>query len=410
MSPEQVASMAKGIFEGGLFGIRGRRQAAQYELERRDHIAGLDIGVDELIASTADPDEARAWRDRFESAKELALSHDELQQREGLNQLSTMATAVQAAVDRRHKAQEDFVIEEARTLRTQHTEAMKPMRELQANMEQLNALLADPEFNQNLPINRGTLISLLRSSTRQMLSDPEDFADALMGAGGGGLIASLVKFAGGAMAAEDFNFTKDDYGRLARAMYTFNEKRYRTTVAPIAAQAAALEQVSGKLDFLPQGYSLTQYVTGPPEEFENPLKGDYGVGFENTRTAPLETARDALSSMFEDSPSSEGEAGARAAVASPNFSGVTDADAPWLDRVLGITGPGIQLNSMINTAAELGGTVRANPDTGALYSFFDDGRREELHTSKLQRSYVLNALKAASSGKRPQRAKGAIRR
>src|SRR5687767_1220406 len=139
--------MAGGIFArgggGGIFGARReRRMLEAAELERRQTIGGLDIGVDELIGSTADPAEAAAWRDQFDSNRELALSNDPEQQRAGLQNLAGMATAVREAVDRRKNRQADFVIEHARELRGRHQKAVEPMRELQSNMEQLNALLS----------------------------------------------------------------------------------------------------------------------------------------------------------------------------------------------------------------------------------------------------------------------------
>lgn len=389
----------------GLFTPRRRAERILEEraAERREQIGGLDIGLDELLASTADPAEAKAWQDQFNSYRGMALSDDGELQREGLDGLAKMAEGIRGAVDRRQQAQSEFVIEQARELREQHQRAVAPMRELQSNMEQLNQLLADPEFNQNLPINRGYLLELLKGSTRQMLSDPEDFADALTQSGGGGLISSLVRFAGGVMAAEDFNFTKEDYARLARAMYTFNEQRYQKTVAPLEMQAAALEQAAGGLGFLPPGYSLTQYVTGSPEKFENPLQGDYGAGFAPTvSTPPLEQAGEtALEALGLDNPESDPER----AAAGPQFGGVPRSQVGVLTRLFGYEDQISAMNRRIEELGAGGATIKADPETGGLFAIYQDGRREEIATSRLQKSYVLEGLKA---GQRSVR--GVIRR
>jgi hypothetical protein len=383
-----------GIFdrnEPGIFGNRrARRMAAEYEAERRETVAGLDIGVDELIASTADPEEAAVWRDQFESYKELALSNDEIQQRAGITGLSTMAGQVQAAVDRRHEAQQGFIIEHARELRGRHLKATEPMRELQANMEQFNALLSDPEFDQNMALNRGTLIGLLESSTRQMLSDPEDMADALMNAGGGGLIGALVGIAGGTLAAKDFDFRKDDYARIAKAMYTFNEKRYAATVAPLELEAAALEEAAGGLDFLPPGYSLTQFITGPPETFESPFAESY-TGAERAPSVPAPSGIGDVLETLSRGPETNPDA------ATEPFGDVRMDALSWFDNALGADTVGLELKAKIAELTGQGATVRADPATGALFATYGDGRREAVPTTTVGRSIVRRSLGAAGT-------------
>lgn len=387
----------------GVFGARReRRDLAAAELERVDTIEGLDIGIDELLTSEADPQAAAGWRDQFESYKELALSHDEVQQREGLNGLSSMATAVRGAVDRRRASQQEFIIGSARELRADTMRAKQPMRELQANAEQLNELLADPDFEQNLPLNRGRLMTLLESTGRQMLTDPADMADALMRAGaGGGLVGSLISAAGGALDAQDFDFTKEDYARIARASYTFNAKRYERTVAPLELQAAALDEAAAGLDFLPRGYSLTQYVTGPAESFQNPLAARY----EDNATAPApaaKTALDALGGLLSGTAPQAAAAAESASdpdAATAPFDGVDKRDTGLVERFIGMFDSDIydtaqELNNQIGAAIDAGGTIKANPNTGDVFAIYEDGRREALpNMTTVKRTYVRNRLK-----------------
>jgi hypothetical protein len=389
-----------GVF-GGRGGPRVRRAAAEVEEARTETIERASGELeDQLLASTADPGEAKIWKEQFDGFKELALSQDEAQQRAGLTGLAQMGADVRAAVDRRQEAQAGFIVEQARELREQHLAATKPMRELQANAETFDSLLKDPDFNQNLALNRGYLMTLVGGTARQMLSDPADMADALMMSGGGGLIGSLVKLAGGALDAEDFKFTKEDYGAIMRAAYTFNEKKYRATVAPIELEAAALDQAAAGLDFLPQGYSLTQFVTNGPADFANPMADEYDTTKPPSLPAPLETALTALGDALG---TAESGGDPNRAAEGPEFGSVGRQDTGILERVTGVFDIANEINAQISEAMSAGATVRADPQTGALFAIYDDGRREEVETSTVKRSYVLNALRAGRTGRQRPR-------
>ena len=67
---------AGGFFEGVFPGRRARINAEAAAAERSRVVGGLDMGVDELVSSTADPAEAAAWQDRWNSLKDAATSRD----------------------------------------------------------------------------------------------------------------------------------------------------------------------------------------------------------------------------------------------------------------------------------------------------------------------------------------------
>jgi hypothetical protein len=248
------------------------------------------------------------------------------------------------------------------------------MRELQANTEELNALLADPDFNQNLALNRGQLISLVGSTTRQMLSDPEDMADALRAVNGGGLLGSIVGLVSGSMAAEDFNFTKEDYGRLAEASYVYQRKKYEATVAPIARDAAELEAAAGQLDVFPPGYSLSRYVLSDPEEFENPLERNYPEPVPAVPT--LGTAASGVTRLLESFTASE-------TPQAPPANDPAIQSLPDVNAALYAPGTPKALSGLFGrlTSQPAGTTFRMDPKTGRVFAYSQDGQRRELDTT-----------------------------
>lgn len=394
-----MAAKKAGIIGAVFPARRARLLEEEMQRQRVSTISGIDVGVDELVASTADPVEAAAFNDQFKSMKSMAMSADPALQKEGLNGLSTLGTAVRQAVENRKQQQSGRVLDAAKDMRDQAQKALAPMRELQANTEQLNALLADPQFDQNQALNRGQLITLLHSTTRQMLSDPEDFADALGAAGGSGLIGSLVALASGTLAAKDFDFTKDDYRRIADAAYTYQLKKYKTTVAPLERDAAMLEKAAAGLDMFPPGYSLSNYILSDPEEFEKPLMPKYDEPTDSSAPSLSKATRGASTLLGNLT-----NAGAPDRAAAP----ANDAELPpgeLPERARGffasLLGPimgdgatrGRELNFQIKRHRDAGASLKVDPKTGRTFAIYGDGRREEIETGLADRRAILGRIK-----------------
>jgi hypothetical protein len=372
-----------GIFDQGgaigpVFEGRARRkQASAAAAARAQVIGGLDIGVDELVASTADPERAAAFQDQFRSYSEMALSSDPELQREGMQGLAQIGSAVRSALETQRVEQRGLVVEAATDMREKAQQALRPMRELQASVEQINAILADPGVDVTNPLYRNQLISLIGSTSRQMLADPADLADALRSVNGGGLLGSIVGLVGGALAAEDFKWTREDYRRLADAAYVFQRQKYQSTVAPIERDAHELEQAASQLDVFPPGYSLTRYVLSQPEDFTNPLLPSYPEAIPAQPT--LGTAASGLSRFMEslttpEAPS-EPAAGEPAGAMPP-----TEIDVgrwqynPNLPK---------QATGLFNRMASMptGTTFKLDPKTGRVWAYAPDGNRTEVETT-----------------------------
>jgi hypothetical protein len=391
-------STSYGIFDGaggGIFssGRKARLLAQAAEEQRKDTIRGADFGVDELVAGTADPEYARAMQDQLKSFKDMALSTDKETQQQGLAGLSQLGSAVRGAIEKRRDDQATRITDAAKDMREQTQKAVAPMREMQQRTDELHALLADPNFDVNNALNRGTLITLLESNSRQMLADPADLGDALRSVGGGGLLASIVQLAGGAMKAEDYKFTKEDFIRLADASFTFHKNKYENIMAPIARDAAALEKAGAGLDVFPPGYSLSRYILSDPEDFDKPIQTAYPEPIPQTPSlnsvasgidklpetlaalvgappADSHDTREPLRRFSEDVIRGEGadraQAGGRAEPIT--VSGGAPAEA--------LTGLWKRMEAYGPDA-----TFKVDPKTGRVFAFTPDGGRSELETS-----------------------------
>lgn len=410
-----------GIFQhGGREGIfggrRARREAAAAAQERRETLEGLDF--DSILDSSSDPGTAAAYRSELDNYRELALSSDEDQQTAGLQGLMRLGGEMNAARERRLGNQRTFVIDQARELQGRYERANAPRQEVQERAEQLASLLSDPEYEQNKAINRGFLIDLVDSTTRQLLSDPADMSDALMRAGaGGGLLGALGQIIGGTLKAEDYNFLKEDYATLARAQYLAADRRYQQTIEPLEIEAAQLEQGAAQLDFLPPGYSLTQFVTGGGLEFENPFADNYPEGA-NTATVtpqvpPLEQLGDTANELIDTvgdmlsgrggTPTPEETA---AAPSLPKFGGVMSSQVGIGSRAFGYDESVRSLNVKLQELQAAGADIRGDPQTGHVWAIHKDGTQERLPTTTLQRDYVREGYTAG----RRQSVGGAIDR
>lgn len=389
---------SKGVFAGGGGGIfssgrKARLLADAAERQRKDAIGGLDLGVDELVSGTGDPEYARAMQDQFKAFKTMAQSADKETQQQGLTGLAQLGGAVRTAIEKRRADQSERIVDAAKDMREQAQKAVGPMREQQQRTDELYSLLADKELDLDNPLNRGKLISLLESNARQMLTDPDDLADALKSVNGAGLLGAVVQLAGGALAAQDYKFTREDFTRLADASYVYQQNKYETIMAPIARDAKALEQAGAGLDIFPAGYSLSRYILSDPEDFEKPIRSSYPEPAPKTPTigsvasgvdripdelarlagappADSHDTREPLRRFGEDVIRGEGADRAQAAErAEP----LTVGGAP----------PAGSLAELWSRMEQYGpeASFKVDPNTGRVFAYTPDGGRSEVATS-----------------------------
>lgn len=291
-----------GFFEGFFPARRRRIDAAK----RAAAVDAVDFAPDELLSKMPDPAAAKAWKDRETSLKQLAHSDDQALQMEAIRGLAEMSQQVQNAYAADREKRGTFVVETLRDQRTRYTANAKQMREVDANMRELDFLLADKNFDPDKPVNAGQLLKLIHSGPRQVF-DPQDMADAIGRVGGGGLgplallgpIAALVS---GEMKAEQFRMSKDEWRTLAKAAYLYTMKPLQDEADAITAGATALEPVATRLGLFPEGYSPVAFVTEQKpnlEEIKDPPKKTTAPPSGPNVTRVQETAKEFTSGIKE---------------------------------------------------------------------------------------------------------------
>ena len=353
MGAFDVDGMIGPVFEG-----RARRKAA---VARADALGRLDFGVDELIASTADPTEAAAYNDQLSSFKAMVTSLDPELQARGLEGLQQMGNEVRSALKERRTQQVGFISDALKDQRDNYSKAMARQREVQANAEQMDALLSQEDFDPNAPQNRNTLIQLLNSNPRAFNSDPEDFADALGRVGGGGLLGGVVGLLSGALAAEDFVISKEDWRKLGEANYIYNSKPFLAEAEHIASSVSGLEQSAQQLNMFPPGYSPHAYVMEQEQAFENPFgpRGSYPEVAPKIPSAAsvVSDAKGLLNFATGNTP---------------------DKQPPQPPKQVESNTPGSLLDNYFRPHRERGARIMVNPESGAATAQYGDGRTEDI--------------------------------
>jgi hypothetical protein len=377
-----------------------RKEAARKSAARTSALEGLDVGVDELIDSTADPATAKAYKDQLDTYTKWARSDDEDLQRAGLAELAKMGGEVRAALEQRRTDQSAFVIKALDDQRGRATKAYSAQRDLASAFAEGDALLADPKTDPNSPLYRGRLMAVLESGPRQLLSDPEDFADALRAAGGGGgLFGAAIGLVSGSLAAEDFNFSKEDWRRVYQAAYTYQSRPYLEETQRIMESTQQLEQVAAGLDMFPKGYSPMRYVLEQEQTFENPIGPPNSYPEFNGGKPAGKGLRGLMNDL-----ATGGKPPDAASLGELQTTGLSQDESLFA----GLFGDAkhAELNRAIAGHRSNGRSVRPDPKTGKLYAVSEDGEQLEIETNLADRWAVQDALR--NPGKGPVR--GVIQR
>lgn len=279
----------------GILAKRLRDSELEKSAAESETVSALDASIQEQIGSAGqfadtdiDQEQLKNWNTRRANLAKLAAHPDEKVRAKAAQDLADLSTGIGSFLedvegrrenveDTRLSLQRAAVQDVAKQFRSGYEGAIKKRRELQASAGQIHTLLNDESFDVNKPINRGRLIDLMRSNSRTILADTADFGSALQSAGGGqGLIGSVLGLLGGAMKADDFKFTKEEWRAIASAMYDAETKQFSGEMQRIEAGVADLEFAAHDLGILPADYGLAQYVLGQEEEFPRALKGKGG--------------------------------------------------------------------------------------------------------------------------------------
>lgn len=398
--PTRTNLTGGGFFRGFFPQRRARLEQQAAQAERSSVIEGLDFGVDELVRSTADPEDAAAWQDRWNSAKRSAMSSDPELQKQGITELYSMGSEVRTAMDGLREDRKSFVSEALRDQRDRYTKATAQLRTVNASAGQFAALINDPGFDPKNPINAGQLLKLLNSGPRQVF-DPEDMGDALAAVGGQGLFGGLVQLLAGTMKAEDFNVSKDQWRQLAAAAYRYTAQPYTDELERIGASAEQLKGVADHLGMFPPGYDAVKFVTEQRQDFAQPALGPRhdAAPSDELKPAVQESARDFLSYVMTPQPgSSVARADARGQDGVPyvgpaplagdpgapaNPQGLVNNLASWYDRAADMD---------LEPYRQRGAKIMIDPATGDAFARYDDGREEPIRLPALSRFALRRRL------------------
>lgn len=287
-----VAGLAGGLLQG-ILSRRLRQSALDAAAEDESIRADLDTQIGDLLASAQtqadtdiDREQLQVYATRQAQLRRLAAHPDEKVRNKALEELANVATGVgswlediesrrEVSQDKVLDLQRGMIVDLAKRERAAYEAAVENRRNLQTAAGQMHTLLNDAKFDVNNPLNRGRLIELLRSNSRTILADPEGLDDALKAAGGSAVIGPLAALAGGLLGAEEFNFSKEDWRRIATALYDYESRQFAGSMQRIERNVTAVESAANRLGVLPPDYSVADYVLGRAEEFPRPYAPSY---------------------------------------------------------------------------------------------------------------------------------------
>jgi hypothetical protein len=295
--------------------------------------------------------------------------------------------------DESMSAQRDIVRSAADDLRERETQRVATGETLLSSANQINSILNDAD-DVNSPLNRGRLMQLMNANSRAFLSDPDDLGDALSRAGGQGLISQVVGVAGGLISAEDFNFSREDWRKIATAMYDFQQNSSAREGERIAGETQLLDAASGRLQMFPQGYTLRNYVLGEESEIPpSPLRAEPYPDEQSATESGRSAVGDFLGQPDDPNAAERAESG--------------EVFRPMEQPPAGMR--------RFNEALErlpVGAVARADPETGRVYATLADGETFEVDTGNMitggprVRNKILEMLRE----RRSRRGRGVITR
>lgn len=298
-----IGGLAGGLLSG-ILSRRLRQSELDAAAEDEAGLAELNQGIADQLANArtgADTDSDREQLDalaqRHAQWRELTKHSDPNVRARAFDELAKVGAGVSAwheDIESRREVTEDktldlqrgMIVDLAKRERLSFETALENRRSLQTAAGQMHTLLNDAKFDVNNPLNRGRLIELMKSNSRTILADPEGLDDALKAAGGSAIVGPIAALIGGALGAEEFNFSKEDWRRVATALYDYESRQFASSMERIQQNVTAVETAANRLGVLPPDYSIADYVLGRTEEFPRPYAPSYPEGSSDAPAAP----------------------------------------------------------------------------------------------------------------------------
>lgn len=309
--------LALGIGQG-ILAKRLRQSELDYAAKEAEILSALDeqqAAAAEAAFGQASTDMDRAQYDQeqriYMSLRQLAMHPDPQTRARAVEQLAMNGTRLGAWLEDIEGRNESLFDANVATLdkesdlaRAAFDEALSSAQETKRVASELHELLSDESFDVNHPLNRGRLGALFEQTPRELLSDPEDMADALKEAGGNlplGL-GTLMLWKAGKQAAADFQWSKEDWRKIAFAMQTAAERKSKRAMDDATHVGMALDQAAAGFGHSPAYSYIERIATGRVQEGPSVSGRPGAYGGSSTRAASpnarsesaISTVRDAL--------------------------------------------------------------------------------------------------------------------
>jgi hypothetical protein len=303
----------------GIIAKRMRESELDYQAQEAEMLSALDEQQQAAVEAafglgSTEMDQAQLDQDSriYMNLRQLASHPDPNMRARAIEQLATHGTRISAwleDIETRNESQFDANVatldKESDLARASFDEALSSAQETKRVASELHQLLADDSFDVNHPLNRGRLGALFEQTPRELLSDPEDMADALKEAGGQlPLIGAWMTYSAGKQAASDFVWTKEDWRKIAFAMQTTAEKKSKRAMDDAIHVGMALDQAAGGFGHKPAYSYIERIATGRVQDGPSVSGRPGAYRSNNARSdAAVSTVRETVSGVREASSS-----------------------------------------------------------------------------------------------------------
>lgn len=298
-----VVGLALGIGQG-ILAKRDRQTALDEAAADRELLQSFDQMHQEAIAQvqgTAATDLDREQLNQLDREygvmRKLALSSDPDTRRQALTKLAEMTPRIGDWLEDIESRNETIFDRNVETLdqsavvaRQNYERGLAQAQTVQRVSSEFHQLLSDPDFDVNNPVSRARLGQLLEQTPREFLADPADMSDALesVGANVGGIMGGILAFYAGKKKAEEFEFSKEDWRKVAYAMNAAADKQAKQTTSDAERIGLMLDKTAGGINHRPALSYLDRIITGKVQE--GPGIAGPGVYDEADRKAASERA------------------------------------------------------------------------------------------------------------------------
>ena len=289
-SPEGLATGALGAFlfggpvgialglAQGILGRRMRESELEAQAQEQEMLAQFDktflAGQEEaqkLAATDIDRAQLTQVGRDYQMLRKQAMSPDPATRRDAVQKLASFTPQIGAWLEDLEGRNETLLDRNVALLDSQadavqadYQTALARAQDTQRVASEMHQLLSDPGFDANSMINRARLASLINETPRSLFTDTPDMADALKetGAALGGIPGAIASWISGKQKAEDFQFSKEDWRKLAYAMQLASKRQTDQQLADATENGRMLDETAQRIGHVPALSYIDRIITG----------------------------------------------------------------------------------------------------------------------------------------------------